>query len=29
MAGLSNKMADGERDVARVRFEEETENRGP
>jgi hypothetical protein len=29
MAGLSNKMASGERDVGRVRFGEETENRGP
>jgi hypothetical protein len=29
MAGLSNKMVGGERVVARVRFGEETENRGP
>jgi hypothetical protein len=29
MAGLSNEMAGGEHAVARVRFGEETENRGP
>jgi hypothetical protein len=29
MANLSNKVIGGERVVARVRFGEETENRGP
>jgi hypothetical protein len=29
MAGLSKEMADGERAVARVRFGEETEIKGP